>query len=107
MDNFSNLGVVKFTGVCTLFVLWCLPSGCELIGARCGAPAGAAARRDATLWSLGRLRGATLLATCLSLSPMASVWGLGSYYGGLMLVLFTAAGYLAVRAFAPDQGMDS
>ena len=39
----------------------------------------------------------------LSLSPGASFWGLGGYYGGCMMVLFTAAGYLAVRAFAPQK----
>ena len=32
-----------------------------------------------------------------------SLWGLGGYYGGCMMVLFTAVGYLAVRAFAPQK----
>ena len=33
--------------------------------------------------------GTSLISTFTSLSPMASTWGLGGYYGGLMLVLFT------------------
>lgn len=44
-----------------------------------------------------------MVSTVLSLSPEASFWGLGGYYGGCMMVLFTAAGYLAVRAFAPQK----
>ena len=107
IDRFSNLGVVKFTGVSTLFLLWCIAIGaCVLIGAQSGPGRFAGAKRDVSLWSLAAFAGATLLATFLSLSPMASIWGLGSYYGGLMLVLFTAVGYLAVRAFAPEKGMD-
>lgn len=107
IDRFSNLGVTKFTGVFTLFLLWCFAIGaCVLIGARTVPGRFAAARRDVSLWSLAAFAGATLLATCLSLSPLSSVWGLGSYYGGLMMVLFTAVGYLAVRAFAPEKGMD-
>ena len=44
-----------------------------------------------------------MVSTVLSRSPGASFWGLGGYYGGCMMVLFTAAGYLAVRAFAPQK----
>lgn len=107
IDRFSNLGVTKFTGVFTLFLLWGFAIGaCVLIGARTVPGRFAAARRDVSLWSLAAFAGTTLLATCLSLSPLSSVWGLGSYYGGLMMVLFTAVGYLAVRAFAPEKGMD-
>ena len=107
VDNFSNLGVTKFTGVCVLFVLWSLAMlCCALIGGRAVPGRLSAARRDATLWGLGLFAGATLLATCLSLNPLWSTWGLGSYYGGLALVLFTAAGYLTVRAYAPDRCMD-
>lgn len=43
--------------------------------------------------------GTSLISTFTSLSPTASTWGLGGYYGGLMLVLFTAAGYWAVRSY--------
>lgn len=107
IDRFSNLGVTKFTGVSTLILLWCLAIGaCVLIGAQTVPGRFAGARRDVGLWSLAAFAGTTLLSTCLSLSPIASVWGLGSYYGGLMLVLFTAVGYLAVRAFAPDKCFD-
>lgn len=107
IDRFSNLGVTKFTGVFALFLLWCFALGaCALIGARTVPGRFAGARRDVGLWSLAAFAAATLLSTCLSLSPLASVWGLGSYYGGLMMVLFTAVGYLAVRAFAPGKGMD-
>ena len=107
IDRFSNLGVTKFTGVSTLFLLWCIAIGaCVLIGAQTVPGRFAGARRDVSLWSLAAFAGVTLLATCLSLSPLASVWGLGSYYGGLMLVLFTAVGYLAVRAFAPERSFD-
>ncbi|HJD20267.1 MAG TPA: O-antigen ligase family protein [Candidatus Gemmiger faecigallinarum] len=107
VDKFSNLGVTKFTGVFMLFVLWCLAMGaCALIGGRAAPGRLAAARRDPTLWGLAGFAGATLLATVFSLKPAWSLWGLGSYYGGLMLVLITVAGYLAVRAFAPDRGWD-
>lgn len=99
IDKFSNLGVIKFTGVFTLFLLWCLWLGaCRLIGAR--PRPGRLPRRDGTLLSLAAVTAATLLSTLCSLSPVASAWGLSGYYGGLMMALFTAAGYLAVRAFA-------
>ena len=83
IDKFSNLGVVKFTGICTVcwaFALW--------LGA---------------LAVVGSVTASGVLSTVLSLSPAASFWGLGGYYGGCMMVLFTAAGYLAVRAFAPQK----
>ena len=34
------------------------------------------------------------------------MWGLGGYYGGLMMVLFTSLGYLCVRAFATAEDFD-
>lgn len=106
LDNFSNLGLVKFTCVCTLFVLWCLLLlACALIGGSAAPGRLTGARRDPTLWGLGLFAGATLLASWFSLNPLWSAWGLGSYYGGLAMVLFTAAGYLAVRAFAPQWGI--
>src|SRR5699024_3851492 len=71
-----------------------------LVGAR-PAP-GRLRARDPSLWALGAFVLTGLLSTVLSLSPVASLWGLGGYYGGFMMVLFTAAGYLAVRAFAPQ-----
>lgn len=105
VDKFSNLGVTKFTAVFVLFVLWCAALGaCALIGARPAPGRLAGARRDPALWALAGFAAANVLATCLSLRPGWSLWGLGSYYGGLMLVLATAAGYLTVRAFAPAQG---
>ena len=101
IDKFSNLGVVKFTAVCTLFWAFCAWLGAlALVGAR---PAPDRLRaRDPSLWALGAFVLTGLLSTVLSLSPVASLWGLGGYYGGFMMVLFTAAGYLAVRAFAPQ-----
>ena len=86
IDKFSNLGVVKFTGICTLswaFALWLGALAC--VGARPD-PGRLPWKADPALWALG-----------------ASSWGLGGYYGGCMMVLFTAAGYLAVRAFAPQK----
>lgn len=59
-------------------------------------------RQDTALWALGAVTISGVVSTALSLSPAASFWGLGGYYGGCMMVLFTAAGYLAVRAFAPQ-----
>lgn len=101
IDKFSNLGVVKFTAVCTLFWAFCAWLGAlALVGAR-PAP-GRLRARDPSLWALGAFVLTGLLSTVLSLSPVASLWGLGGYYGGFMMVLFTAAGYLAVRAFAPQ-----
>ena len=53
IDRFSNLGVTKFTGVFTLFLLWGFAIGaCVLIGARTVPGRFAAARRDVSLWSL-------------------------------------------------------
>ncbi|MDD6319264.1 MAG: O-antigen ligase family protein [Oscillospiraceae bacterium] len=107
IKQFSNLGVTKFTACFTLFLLFILWLGaCTAIGAR--APAGrfSDARRDPTLLGLAAFVMATLIATVFSLSPHASLWGLGGYYGGLMMVLFTAAGYLCVRSYADGTDLD-
>lgn len=101
IDKFSNLGVVKFTGVCTLSWAFCLWLGALALVGAVPRP-GRLPARDTTLWSLGAFVLTTLVSTAGSLSPTDSFWGLGGYYGGLMMVLFTAAGYLAVRAFAPQ-----
>lgn len=100
IDRFSNLGVVKFSAGCTLFLLFTLwLAACAAIGAR---PAGGrfAGRQDAGLWALAACVGGTALSTLFSLDRTASLWGLRGYYGGAVLVLYSAAGYLAVRAFA-------
>lgn len=103
IDKFSNLGIVKFTGAATLCWAFCLWLGAlAAVGARphvgrlpwCSDPA---------LWALGAVVGTGVLSTVTSLSPVMSLWGLGGYYGGCMMVLFTAASYLAVRAFAPQK----
>ena len=103
IDKFSNLGVVKFTGICTLswaFALWLGALTC--VGARPD-PGRLPWKADPALWALGAVTVSGVVSTVLSLSPGASFWGLGGYYGGCMMVLFTAAGYLAVRAFAPQK----
>ena len=103
IDKFSNLGVVKFTGICTLswaFALWLGALAC--VGARPN-PGRLPWKADPALWALGAVTASGVVSTVLSLSPGASFWGLGGYYGGCMMVLFTAAGYLAVRAFAPQK----
>ena len=103
IDKFSNLGVVKFTGVCTLswaFTLWL--GMLALIGAK-PSPDRLPWKTDHGLRALGAVTASGVVSTVLSLSPQASFWGLGGYYGGCMMVLFTAAGYLAVRAFAPQK----
>ena len=102
IDKFSNLGVVKFTAVCTLcwaFALWL--GALRAVGA-VPQPGRLPWRQDTALWALGAVTISGVVSTALSLSPEASFWGLGGYYGGCMMVLFTAAGYLAVRAFAPQ-----
>lgn len=101
IDKFSNLGVTKFTGVCTLFWAFSLWLGAlALVGA---APRpGRLSARDPSLWALAAFVFTGFLSTVFSLSPVASFWGLGGYYGGFMMVMFTAAGYLTVRAFAPQ-----
>ena len=103
IDKFSNLGVVKFTGVATLSWAFCLWLGAlAAIGAR--PRAGRLPwRTDHGLWALGAVVATGVVSTVASLSPTMSLWGLGGYYGGCMMVLFTAAGYLAVRAFAPQK----
>lgn len=103
IDKFSNLGVVKFTGICTLswaFALWLGALAC--VGARPD-PGRLPWKTDPALWALGAVTASGVVSTVLSLSPGSSFWGLGGYYGGCMMVLFTAAGYLAVRAFAPQK----
>lgn len=103
IDKFSNLGVVKFTGVATLSWAFCLWLGAlAAIGAR--PRAGRLPwRTDHGLWALGAAVATGVVSTVTSLSPAMSLWGLGGYYGGCMMVLFTAVGYLAVRAFAPQK----
>ena len=103
IDKFSNLGVVKFTGAATLCWAFCLWLGAlAAVGAR--PHAGRLPwRSDPALWALGAVVGTGVLSTVTSLSPVMSLWGLGGYYGGCMMVLFTAASYLAVRAFAPQK----
>lgn len=103
IDKFSNLGVVKFTGVATLSWAFCLWLGAlAAIGAR--PRAGRLPwRTDHGLWALGAVVATGVVSTVTSLSPAMSLWGLGGYYGGCMMVLFTAVGYLAVRAFAPQK----
>ena len=103
IDKFSNLGVVKFTGVATLSWTFCLWLGAlAAIGAR--PRAGRLPwRTDHGLWALGAVVATSVVSTVTSLSPAMSLWGLGGYYGGCMMVLFTAVGYLAVRAFAPQK----
>lgn len=103
IDKFSNLGVVKFTGICTLcwaFALWL--GALAAVGAR-PLPGRLPWRSDHALWALGAVVVSGVVSTVLSLSPQASFWGLGGYYGGCMMVLFTAAVYLAARAFAPQK----
>ena len=103
IDKFSNLGVVKFTGICTLcwaFALWL--GALAAVGAR-PLPGRLPWRSDHALWALGAVAVSGVVSTALSLSPQASFWGLGGYYGGCMMVLFTAAVYLAARAFAPQK----
>ena len=105
IDKFSNLGVTKFTGVFTLFLGFCLwLAACGAIGAH-GMP-GRWKKRDGRTLSLAAVALTTALSTVCSLSPAASVWGLGGYYGGLMMVLFTSLGYLCVRAFATAEDFD-
>ena len=103
IDKFSNLGVVKFTGICTVcwaFALWL--GALAVVGAK-PMPGRLPWQTDPGLGALGAVTASGVLSTVLSLSPAASFWGLGGYYGGCMMVLFTAAGYLAVRAFAPQK----
>ena len=103
IDKFSNLGVVKFTGAATLCWAFCLWLGAlAAVGAR--PHVGRLPwRSDPALWALGAVVGTGVLSTVTSLSPVMSLWGLGGYYGGCMMVLFTAASYLAVRDFAPQK----
>lgn len=99
IDRFSNLGVTKYTGVATLLLAFGLWLGAlALVGAK--PQPGRLLGQYKTLWALGAFVAASAVATVFSLSPKASLWGLGGYYGGFSLVALTAAAYLCVRAFA-------
>ena len=79
IDKFSNLGVVKFTGICTLswaFALWLGALAC--VGARPD-PGRLPWKADPALWALGAVTASGAVSTVLSLSPGASFWGLGGY----------------------------
>ncbi len=105
IDRFSNLGLIKFTGGFTLLLGFSLFIGaCAAIGARV-AP-GRLSARSGSLLALAAFVLTSTAVTVFSLQPLASLWGLGSYYGGLMLVLLTAAGYLCVRAYGCVQDLD-
>lgn len=105
IDRFSNLGLIKFSGVFTLLLLFALLLGaCAAIGAR--PQPGRLYSRSGGLLALAAVVLSALLSTCLSLDPVASVWGIGSYYGGMMLILLTAVGYLGIRAFAELKDLD-
>ena len=82
IDKFSNLGIVKFTGVATLSWAFCLWLGAlAAIGAR--PRAGRLPwRTDHGLWALGAVVATGVVPTVTSLSPAMSLWGLGGYYGG-------------------------
>lgn len=78
IDKFSNLGVTKFTGCFTLFLLFLLwLVACTAIGARAPRPRNANAGRDVTLWGVLAFAGTSLISTFTSLSPTASTWGWG------------------------------
>lgn len=99
IDKFSNLGLTKFTGGFTLILLFALFLGvCLLVGGKI--PADRFAARDTGVIWLGAFALTGLVSTLLSITPVASLWGLGGYYGGYALVVITALAYLCVRAFA-------
>ena len=75
IDKFSNLGVVKFTAVCTLcwaFALWL--GALRAVGA-VPQPGRLPWRQDTALWALGAVTVSGVVSTALSLSPEASFWG--------------------------------
>mgnify|MGYP000211249190 CR=1 FL=1 len=77
IDKFSNLGVVKFTAVCTLcwaFALWL--GALRAVGAA-PQPGRLPWRQDPALWALGAVTVSGVVSTALSLSPEASFWGAG------------------------------
>lgn len=101
IHRFNDLGITKFlTGMLLCLVFTAALAGCFVCGARPLPGRFAAARRDPTVPALAVFAAVNVVSTALSLDPHASLWGLNGYYGGLVLVLYTAAAYLAVRAFA-------
>lgn len=107
IDKFSNLGVTKFAGVFVLFLLFGIAIGaCAAIGAPVPEGRYFAPRRDATLWGIGAVTLTALVSTLLSLEPISSFWGLGSYYGGMSMVLFTGIGYFCLRSYAARADFD-
>lgn len=107
IDRFSNLGVVKYTGGFTLCLLFSLAlASCAAVGGRTVPGRWQRARRDLTLWGLVGFAVTGVLSTVASLSPRASLWGLSGYYGGLTLVLYTAAAYAVLRSFFEVRDLD-
>lgn len=101
IHRFNDLGATKFlTGLLLCLVFAAAPAGCFLFGARIRPGRFADLRRDPTAPALAAFVLATALSTALSLDPHASLWGLNGYYGGMLLVEYTAVAYLVVRAFA-------
>lgn len=101
IHRFNDLGITKFiTGMLLCLVFTAALAGRFAYGVRPRPGRFAAARRDPTVLALTVLVLVNALSTAFSLDPNASLWGLNGYYGGLALVLYTAAAYLAVRAFA-------
>ena len=107
IDRFSNLGLTKFTGVALLFLLFGALLGANAaVGAKGPAQRWQGAWKDGTATALVLVAATTVLSTVFSLSPASSVWGLGGYYGGLVLALLTAMGYCCVRTFARREDVD-
>ncbi len=101
LHKFSDLGIVKFTAGMMLCVTGALClAGCMAAGARPRPGRFADAGRDLTLWALVAFVLINSIAMAFSLDSDASFWGLRGYYGGMLLVEYTAIAYLAVRAFA-------
>ena len=72
IDKFSNLGVVKFTAVCTLcwaFALWL--GALRAVGAM-PQPGRLPWRQDKALWALGAVKVSGVVSTAMTLTHAAS-----------------------------------
>lgn len=101
-----KIGTTKFAVCCLMFTLFSLVMvGYELLTFHGGAARKAVPLERSCTKALLLFVGANMLSTVFSLSPKLSMWGHSTFFGGLAMVLFTAAGYWFVSKYFPVESL--